>query len=114
MYRILNENGKDGYVFRTDLRLRPDPSVTPVCMGVDAAERYYASLGRTWERAAFIKARVCAGDHSAGSKFLNNMEPFVWRKYLDYVAISDARMSHPIEIRDHFKTKNWRYNFTSA
>ena len=73
MYRILNENGKDGYVFRTDLRLRPDPSVTPVCMGVDAAERYYASLGRSWERAAFIKARVCAGDHSAGIKFLNNM-----------------------------------------
>ena len=104
MYRILNENGKDGYVFRTDLRLRPDPSVTPVCMGVDAAERYYASLGRTWERAAFIKARVCAGDHSAGSKFLNNMEPFVWRKYLDYAAISDAHDIR-LRIRDHFKTK---------
>ena len=104
MYRILNENGKDGYVFRTDLRLRPDPSVTPVCMGVDAAERYYASLGRTWERAAFIKARVCAGDHSAGIKFLNNMEPFVWRKYLDYAAISDAHDIR-LRIRDHFKTK---------
>ncbi len=104
MYRILNENGKDGYVFRTDLRLRPDPSVTPVCMGVDAAERYYASLGRTWERAAFIKARVCAGDHSAGMKFLKNMEPFVWRKYLDYAAISDAHDIR-LRIRDHFKTK---------
>ena len=104
MYRILNENGKDGYVFRTDLRLRPDPSVTPVCMGVDAAERYYASLGRTWERAAFIKARVCAGDHSAGIKFLKNMEPFVWRKYLDYAAISDAHDIR-LRIRDHFKTK---------
>ena len=104
MYRILNESGKDGYVFRTDLRLRPDPSVTPVCMGVDAAERYYASLGRTWERAAFIKARVCAGDHSAGIKFLKNMEPFVWRKYLDYAAISDAHDIR-LRIRDHFKTK---------
>mgnify|MGYP005729116479 FL=1 len=104
MYRILSENGKDGYVFRTDLRLRPDPSVTPVCMGVDAAERYYASLGRTWERAAFIKARVCAGDHSAGIKFLKNMEPFVWRKYLDYAAISDAHDIR-LRIRDHFKTK---------
>ena len=104
MYRILNEHGKDGYVFRTDLRLRPDPSVTPVCMGVDAAERYYASLGRTWERAAFIKARVCAGDHSAGIKFLKNMEPFVWRKYLDYAAISDAHDIR-LRIRDHYKTK---------
>ena len=104
MYRLLNENGKDGYVFRTDLRLRPDPSVTPVCMGVDAAERYYASLGRTWERAAFIKARVCAGDHSAGTKFLKNMEPFVWRKYLDYAAISDAHDIR-LRIRDHYKTK---------
>ena len=104
MYRILNENGKDGYVFRTDLRLRPDPSVTPVCMGVDAAERYYASLGRTWERAAFIKARVCAGDHSAGINFLKNMEPFVWRKYLDYAAISDAHDIR-LRIRDHYKTK---------
>ena len=51
----------DGYVFRTDLRLRPDPSVTPVCLGMEAAERYYESLGRTWERAAWIKARPCAG-----------------------------------------------------
>ncbi|MFL2795044.1 MAG: glutamine-synthetase adenylyltransferase [Paracoccaceae bacterium] len=104
MYRILSENGTDGYVFRTDLRLRPDPSVTPVCMGVDAAERYYASLGRTWERAAFIKARVCAGDHSAGIKFLKNMEPFIWRKYLDYAAISDAHDIR-LRIRDHYKTK---------
>ena len=104
MYRILSENGTDGYVFRTDLRLRPDPSVTPVCMGVDAAERYYASLGRTWERAAFIKARVCSGDHSAGIKFLKNMEPFIWRKYLDYAAISDAHDIR-LRIRDHYKTK---------
>ena len=57
MYRLLNENGKDGYVFRTDLRLRPDPSVTPVCMGVDAAERYYASLGRSWGTGGFYKSQ---------------------------------------------------------
>ena len=105
MYRLLNENGKDGYVFRTDLRLRPDPSVTPVCMGVDAAERYYASLGRTWERAAFIKARVCAGDFLAGSKFLKNLEPFIWRKYLDYAAIADAHDIR-LRIRDHYQTKS--------
>ncbi len=56
----------EGYVFRTDLRLRPDPSVTPVCLSMEAAESYYESLGRTWERAAYIKARACAGDHGGG------------------------------------------------
>ena len=87
---LLNDITSEGYVFRTDLRLRPDPAVTPVCMGVEAAERYYESLGRTWERAAYIKARVCAGDHAAGEAFLKSMRPFVWRKHLDFAAIQDA------------------------
>jgi glutamate-ammonia-ligase adenylyltransferase len=87
---LLNDITRDGYVFRTDLRLRPDPAVTPVCMGVEAAERYYESLGRTWERAAYIKARVCAGDQAAGEAFLKSMRPFVWRKHLDFAAIQDA------------------------
>jgi len=87
---LLNDITSEGYVFRTDLRLRPDPAVTPVCMGVEAAERYYESLGRTWERAAYIKARVCAGDREAGEAFLNSMRPFVWRKHLDFAAIQDA------------------------
>ena len=59
-------------------------------MGVEAAERYYESLGRTWERAAYIKARVCAGDQIAGEAFLKSMRPFVWRKHLDFAAIQDA------------------------
>jgi glutamate-ammonia-ligase adenylyltransferase len=59
-------------------------------MGVEAAERYYESLGRTWERAAYIKARVCAGDQAAGEAFLKSMRPFVWRKHLDFAAIQDA------------------------
>ena len=84
----------------TDLRLRPDPSVTPVCIGTDAAERYYESLGRTWERAAYIKARVCGGDLSAGSAFLKRMQPFVWRKHLDFTAIEDAHNMR-LAIRDH-------------
>jgi len=87
---LLNDITSDGYVFRTDLRLRPDPAVTPVCMGVEAAERYYESLGRTWERAAYIKARVCAGDQFAGEAFLKSIHPFVWRKHLDFAAIQDA------------------------
>ena len=96
MSGLLNDLTGDGYVFRTDLRLRPDPAVTPVCMGVDAAERYYESLGRTWERAAYIKARVCAGDMETGQGFLKNLSPFVWRKHLDFAAIEDA---HKLRLR---------------
>lgn len=100
MVQMLNEVTADGYVFRTDLRLRPDSGVTPVCMGVEAAERYYESLGRTWERAAYIKARVCAGDQKAGAHFLHQMQPFVWRKHLDFAAIEDAHNMR-LAIRDH-------------
>ena len=90
----------EGYVFRTDLRLRPDPSVTPVCLGMEAAERYYESLGRTWERAAWIKARPCAGDTAGGERFRAELRPFVWRRHLDYAAIQDAHDMRR-KIRDH-------------
>ena len=86
----LSDRTGDGYVFRTDLRLRPDPSVTPVCIAMEAAERYYESLGRTWERAAYIKARAAAGDIAAGERFLKTLRPFVWRRHLDFAAIEDA------------------------
>ncbi|UUV04800.1 glutamine-synthetase adenylyltransferase [Ruegeria sp. YS9] len=92
----LSEKTADGYVFRTDLRLRPDPAVTPVCMAMEAAERYYESLGRTWERAAYIKARPCAGDLAAGQRFLDGLRPFVWRRHLDFAAIQDA---HDMRLR---------------
>ncbi|WP_170468485.1 glutamine-synthetase adenylyltransferase [Ruegeria arenilitoris] len=92
----LSDKTADGYVFRTDLRLRPDPAVTPVCMAAEAAERYYESLGRTWERAAYIKARPCAGDLSAGQRFLDTLRPFVWRRHLDFAAIQDA---HDMRLR---------------
>ncbi|WP_170572201.1 glutamine-synthetase adenylyltransferase [Ruegeria atlantica] len=92
----LSDKTADGYVFRTDLRLRPDPAVTPVCMAAEAAERYYESLGRTWERAAYIKARACAGDLEAGQRFLDTLRPFVWRRHLDFAAIQDA---HDMRLR---------------
>ena len=100
MSAMLNDITAEGYVFRTDLRLRPDPSVTPVCLGVEAAVRYYESLGRTWERAAFIKARSCAGDVAAGENFLTTLKPFIWRKHLDFAAIQDAH-SMRLRIREH-------------
>ena len=90
----------DGYVFRSDLRLRPDASVTPVCLSMASAEAYYEAEGRTWERAAYIKARPCAGDLAAGARFLNTLTPFVWRKHLDFAAIQDAHDMR-LRIRDH-------------
>lgn len=90
MCKLLSDLTADGYVFRTDLRLRPDPSVTPVVLSTGAAERYYESLGRTWERAAYIKARPCAGDLAAGEAFLDELRPFVWRRHLDFAAVQDA------------------------
>ena len=96
MCGMLSDNTADGYVFRTDLRLRPDASVTPVCLSMEAAERYYESVGRTWERAAYIKARPCAGDLEAGDRFLKTLRPFIWRKHLDFAAIQDA---HDMRLR---------------
>lgn len=100
MAALLSDLTEDGYVFRTDLRLRPDPSVTPVCLSMEAAERYYESVGRTWERAAYIKARASAGDIEAGEGFLKTLTPFVWRKHLDFVAIQDAHDMR-LRIREH-------------
>jgi glutamate-ammonia-ligase adenylyltransferase len=99
MTAILSDT-TDGYVFRSDLRLRPDASVTPVCLSMAAAEAYYEAEGRTWERAAYIKARPCGGDFAAGERFLKTLTPFVWRKHLDFVAIQDAHDMR-LRIRDH-------------
>ncbi|MGI3165627.1 bifunctional [glutamine synthetase] adenylyltransferase/[glutamine synthetase]-adenylyl-L-tyrosine phosphorylase [Pseudooceanicola sp. 200-1SW] len=99
MSSLLNEITGEGYVFRTDLRLRPDPAVTPVCVGMEAAEHYYESVGRTWERAAYIKARPAAGDLERGARFITTLRPFVWRRHLDYAAIQDAHAVR-LAIRD--------------
>jgi glutamate-ammonia-ligase adenylyltransferase len=112
LVKLLSEATAEGYVFRTDLRLRPDPSATPVCIATEPAEHYYESLGRTWERAAYIKARACAGAVAAGEAFLARLRPFVWRRHLDFWAIQDAQdmrlrirahkgLHGPIAVRGH-------------
>src|SRR5690606_14657710 len=87
----LSDRTDHGYVFRTDLRLRPDPGSTPVAISVGAALVYYESRGQNWERAAWIKARCCAGDRQVGASFLKDMAPFVWRKHLDFATIADIQ-----------------------
>ncbi|GAB5454222.1 MAG: bifunctional [glutamine synthetase] adenylyltransferase/[glutamine synthetase]-adenylyl-L-tyrosine phosphorylase [Henriciella sp.] len=90
MTRLLQDRTRDGYVFRTDLRLRPDPSSTPVAVSTRRAELYYESIGQNWERMVWIKGRCAAGDETAAANFLNAMQPFVWRRHLDYWAIADV------------------------
>ncbi|MBL6932413.1 MAG: bifunctional [glutamine synthetase] adenylyltransferase/[glutamine synthetase]-adenylyl-L-tyrosine phosphorylase, partial [Rhodospirillales bacterium] len=89
LVKLLEERTVDGYVFRTDLRLRPDPGATPLAISVLAAENYYESIGQNWERAAMIKARPVGGDREAGDAFLKWLTPFIWRKNLDFAAIED-------------------------
>ncbi len=98
LVRILHDRTGDGYVFRTDLRLRPDPGSTPLAISVDAALGYYEGRGQNWERAAMIKARPAAGDLAAGEAFLKELRPYVWRKYMDFAAIADV---HSIKRQIH-------------
>ena len=88
--RLLQQRSGDGYVFRVDLRLRPDPASTQVAISTEAALHYYEREGRTWERAAMIKARACAGDAKAGEALIAELAPFVWRKHLDFAALADV------------------------
>lgn len=89
LVQMMDDRTADGYVFRTDLRLRPDPGSTPLAISVLAAETYYESIGQNWERAAMIKARPVAGDIEAGYAFLEILRPYMWRKYMDFAAIQD-------------------------
>jgi [glutamine synthetase] adenylyltransferase / [glutamine synthetase]-adenylyl-L-tyrosine phosphorylase len=89
--RLMHDVTEHGYVFRTDLRLRPDPSSTPAAVSTEMAEAYYESVGQNWERMVWIKARIAAGDAATGARFLQTIQPFVWRRNLDYWAIGDIQ-----------------------
>ncbi len=98
LVKALDERTADGYVFRTDLRLRPDPGATPLAISVQAAETYYESIGQNWERAAMIKARPAAGDLASGHEFVEALRPFVWRRSLGFASIRDI---HSIKRQIH-------------
>ena len=99
--RLLSEVTSEGYVFRVDLRLRPAAEVSPLAISVDAATTHYESSALAWERAAFIRARACAGDVAAGEAFLESIRPFVWRRSLDFGAIEEVRRLS-LRIRDRY------------
>lgn len=103
--RYLEQQTADGYVFRTDLRLRPDPSSTPLAVSMRRAELYYESVGQNWERMVWIKGRPAAGDLETGAAFMKMIEPFVWRRHLDYWAIADVHaIKHMINAKDGDKS----------
>ena len=97
---LLQARDGDGYVLRVDLRLRPSPEITPIALPVSAAISYYEAQALPWERAAFIRARAAAGDISLGTRFLDAVRPFVWRRALDFGAIGEIR-GISRRIRDH-------------
>ena len=98
MAAILERRDADGYVFRVDLRLRPDPNSTPACVSTRFALGYYEDVGQNWERMAHIKARLVAGDRSAAERYLEALSPFVWRRHFDYWALADV---HSIKRQIH-------------
>jgi glutamate-ammonia-ligase adenylyltransferase len=98
LVRLLAETTRDGYVFRVDLRLRPDAGATQIAISTAAALDYYETHGQNWERAAMIKARACAGDPKTGAAFLKDIAPFIWRRNLDFAAIEDI---HAIKRQIH-------------
>ena len=98
LVRLMEERTAGGYVFRTDLRLRPDPAATPLAVSIPTAITYYESMGENWERAAMIKARPVGGDRALGEHFLAEIRPFVWRRHLDFAMITDI---HSIKRQIH-------------
>ncbi|MGD8459394.1 MAG: bifunctional [glutamate--ammonia ligase]-adenylyl-L-tyrosine phosphorylase/[glutamate--ammonia-ligase] adenylyltransferase [Desulfobacterales bacterium] len=91
LMQVLSRSTADGFVFRTDLRLRPYGENGPLVMHFDALENYYQEQGREWERYALIRVRVVAGDKKAGKKLLKRLNPFIYRRYLDYGAFDSLR-----------------------
>lgn len=106
LVRILDEKTADGYVFRTDLRLRPDPGSMPLAVSFKAAEIYYGSFGQNWERAAMIKARPIAGDQALARDFSSLMKAWIWRRSLDFATIQDIHsIKRQIDVK-HGKKSN--------
>ncbi len=98
---LLSERSEHGYVFRVDMRLRPSPEVTPIAIPVEAAISYYESSALAWEQAAFIRSRAAAGDRALGGYFLKAIQPFIWRRSLDFGQIANIRQMSG-QIRDHY------------
>lgn len=106
--RFMDQRTLDGYVFRVDLRLRPDPGATPVALSVDAAIGYYHSIAANWERSAMIKASFAAGDPEAAEQYLSDLSSWIWRKNMDFEALNDIGAIKN-QINRHFDVEDARF-----
>lgn len=92
LVKVLDAITADGFVFRTDIRLRPFGDSGPMVMSFDGMENYYQTQAREWERYAMVKVRQVAGDFDTGAQLMAMFQPFVYRRYLDYGAIEELRI----------------------
>jgi glutamate-ammonia-ligase adenylyltransferase len=72
----ISRSTQEGFLYRVDLRLRPEGNSGPLARSLESYENYYAEWGQTWERMMLIKARHVAGDKSIASEFLEMIQPF--------------------------------------
>ena len=101
----LSELTEDGFCFRVDTRLRPFGDSGPLTSSLAALEQYYQREGRDWERYALIKARPVAGDLAAGARFIEDVRPFVYRRYIDYSAVEALQEMHS-NVQDDARRKD--------
>ncbi|MBI5592279.1 MAG: bifunctional [glutamate--ammonia ligase]-adenylyl-L-tyrosine phosphorylase/[glutamate--ammonia-ligase] adenylyltransferase [Deltaproteobacteria bacterium] len=106
---VLSKPTSEGFVFRVDTNLRPFGENGPLVMSFDNMEDYYLRQGREWERYAWIKARVAAGDIEAGSRLLLSLKPFVFRRYLDF-GVFDALREMKMKISREVSRKSMAGN----
>jgi len=105
LVKVLDAVTLEGFVFRTDIRLRPFGDSGAIIMTFDGMEHYYLSQAREWERYAMIKARQVAGDFTAGEQLMAMLRAFVYRRYLDYGAFEELR-SLKAQINQELKRKD--------
>ena len=107
--KLIGKVTADGFVYRVDTRLRPNGDSGPLVLSFAGMDAYYQAHGRDWERYAWIKARVVAGDQRAGKDMLATLRPFVYRKYFDFAALESIRdMKEMIERELSRKQELWR------
>ena len=101
LLKLIGAATPEGFVFRTDTRLRPFGEQGPLVISFDAMEEYYETHGREWERYALVKARPVAGDIEAGKRLLERLKPFIYRKYLDFTAFESLRKMKLMIEKEH-------------
>ena len=89
--KAMSEITPEGYVFRVDIRLRPESSAGVIIRSMESYESYYEGWGDLWERQALIKARPVAGDMAFGAEFIRMIQPFVYQRYLDGVTLGEIK-----------------------